>query len=361
MKGKGKGMRIEGLSVVTPTFGNAELVDTMLQSCAEAGRCAEVDWEHIIVDSTPDSAQTAAIRRSCQRYGATYLRKIAGVGPKRNVGVRAAKHPLVLFIDSDCMADPNLFTEHLRLHERDQVGAVAGPTEMVGPDAAFVWRVVRRAKQYNHCYAWPYRYDDMGWSTTSNLSVRADVLAEIGGFDDDPLTIQGGDDVDLGVRISKAGHRITTNTGAVVYHARSPMSRVSQVADRVFTYGTADGWLCTKHPDLTVPYLNPFVIVLAAALVGHAKRSTFPHLGRAAGPAMLALLLLREAASRHEKGAGLRGAVEDLVCSAVDMCFDAGEIYAAARLRKPGNVVRRFRYVQPQWFVATRRERGAKP
>ncbi|MFJ6619876.1 AAA family ATPase [Kitasatospora sp. NPDC091335] len=255
----------------------------------------------------------------------------------------------------------HLFREHLRMYAETDAAAVAGPTEMRGADDAFVWLALRGAKQYNHCYAWPYQYEQMGWSTTSNLSVRADVFSDVGGFDEDPLTVVGGEDVDLGVRISKTGEHILSNPEALVLHSRSPDSTVRSVAARVFVCGAADGWLCDRHPDTTVYYANPFAITVGAAAVGAAFRHRWPGVARAVGPVTLGFLMVREVASRHQKGSGVRGVIEDVACSFVDLCFDAGEVYAAVRRRSPVNLIRRFDYTQPRWFRRRAARAGDTP
>ena len=40
---------------------------------------------------------------------------------KRNVGAREAKYDIVLFLDSDCIATPNLLNEHYKLYTDDHV------------------------------------------------------------------------------------------------------------------------------------------------------------------------------------------------------------------------------------------------
>lgn len=58
-------------------------------------------------------------------------------GRKRNVGAREAKYDIVLFLDSDCIATPNLLNEHYKMYTDDHVGAVAGLLEFVGEDTWF--------------------------------------------------------------------------------------------------------------------------------------------------------------------------------------------------------------------------------
>lgn len=341
-------MREEGISVVTPTFGQAHLVAQLVESVVASGTASTAPWEHILVDSST-GAQARAIAELCRRHGATYLRGPDRVGAKRNVGARAARHPVVLFIDSDCRATRPLLAQMLASFTGDDVAAVAGPTDMDGPAARFAHRVLRRAKQYNHCFAWPRIYTEMGWSTTSNLAVRRDVLLRLGGFNEETLTVVGGEDVDLGVRIRMAGDRIVTNEHAVVVHTRTMSASLARVGRRVFVYGQADGWLCRRHPGLRAWNANPFVISPAVWVLALLADLPVP-LVAAAGPLTLALLVAVEAGRRHERGSGLRGTVEDSLCTMIDYCFDAGEVWAALRTGHLTNAVRRFRYVQQEWF-----------
>ncbi|AVT38608.1 hypothetical protein C6W10_21640 [Plantactinospora sp. BB1] len=353
---RGVAVAVAGISVVTPTLGNPELVEELLRSTVLAGRTAGVPWEHIVVDSTPGPAGQL-LAQICRRHGASYLRGPDRVGAKRNLGARSAAYDIVAFVDSDCTVVPRFFTAHLAAYrEQPDVGGVAGPTDLHGPDDTFALRALRRARQYRSWFerdlSWPRRYAEMGWSTTSNLSVRADVFRAVGGFDERTLTVVGGEDVDFGIRVRKAGHRIVTSPDAVVLHTTMTATRLGRVARRVFRYGQAEGWLCQRHPELTAPdYRNPFVIAAAAGVAGLVL---FPRAPRArhAAVAALAVLAAREVASRHERGSGAVGVVHDSVCTGLDMVFDAGKVAAAVQQRRPGDLFRRFRYVQDQWFVA---------
>ena len=49
-----------------------------------------------------------------------------GAGAARNIGWRAAKHPLIWFVDSDCVAEPEALTRLLPHLEDPHVGGVGG-------------------------------------------------------------------------------------------------------------------------------------------------------------------------------------------------------------------------------------------
>jgi glycosyltransferase involved in cell wall biosynthesis len=339
-----------GVSVITPTLGQPALVERLLASSANAATSAGIQWEHLIVDST-NGSQAAAIEQACRKHGASYLRGPDRVGVKRNVGAANAQNEVLLFIDSDCEASTELFRRHLSAYMGTEcIGGVAGPTVMLGDNDSFVWQVLSRAKQYNHCYSWPLRYTEVGWSTTSNLSIRADVFRLVGGFDGNTLTVVGGEDVDLGVRIRKAGFRILTDSEAVVWHARVEGLTLRSVARRVFDYGMADGWLCKQHPDLVRAYANPFSTTAATLAAALPLMSVWHWYAGLLGPVVLIGQVLLEATKRHERGTGPYGFACGLLAAFVDLAFDAGEIWAALKQRRPRDAISRFLYVQPEWY-----------
>jgi hypothetical protein len=78
-----------------------------------------------------------------------------------------------------------------------------------------------------------------------NFSIRKDVLDEIGGFD--PQFRAAGDDVDLCWRLQEAGHRISFNPAAVVWHHRRNSVRAFWRQQR--GYGRAEALLERKWPQ----------------------------------------------------------------------------------------------------------------
>ncbi|MEH1123217.1 glycosyltransferase family 2 protein [Micromonospora sp. CPCC 206061] len=349
--GHDDGREPDGISVVTPTLGNPARVRALLESTQVAGEKAAIPWEHIVVDSTP-GAQGRAIAETCRAHGARYVRGPDRVGAKRNAGARRARHPVVLFVDSDCVADPQLFIEHLHGYaDQPDVGGVGGPHDLLGEVDTFALWVLDRAKRYDFRNNLPRRYRELGWNLTANLSVRAAVFREIGGFDERTLTVVGGEDVDLGIRIRKAGYRIVANPGALVRHDPDVASGLRRAARRVFVYGQASSWLCGRHSEFAVRHANPVLVAAAAGLAGSLLRRLPAAVRVGAGPAALAALVLREAVTRHEPGSGRRGALRDVLSALVDIGFDAGQVYGALRSRQLWTAARTFEFIQPGWFT----------
>jgi glycosyltransferase involved in cell wall biosynthesis len=241
----GNGVTFKGVSVVTPTHGRRSLVAALLESLQAARAAAGVESEVIIVDSS-EGEDAQLILEDCERFHASYIRHPANnVRQKRNVGIRTARFPIVLFMDSDCTASPDLLVEHARSHMND-VGGVIGVTRFVG-DSSQTWRLIERTSVLDS-FSCAERMETVPWGPTCNISYRKEILEEVGGFDESFPFRLGGDDVDLGLRVTDAKHPIRCNPKAVVEHTRETWSSLWLIGRRLFRWGRMHHHLMNKHP-----------------------------------------------------------------------------------------------------------------
>ncbi len=344
-------MSDHGLSVVIPVRGRVSQLRRLVDSLRVAiGECAE-PVEVIVVD---DSAAVDARlhRQTCATIDARYLTGPRRVGAKRNVGVRSASYDLVLFIDSDCLATPDLLRRHVATlrAQPDTVGAVAGPTYVQEAGTA-VSRVMSRSRLLNSAFEWPGLARQVGWATTSNLAVRRCAFDAVGGFAERALTVVGGEDVDLGIRLTKAGYRIVCDPDAVVIHDKGSIESLGTVCRRLVNYGRSGQWLLRVHPDRGRPKLNRIGAVAVAALAGLAVTRVSRRGGALLLPAVVAALLARDARERlGDQGPSPRAVADALACSVVDWSFDLGEVIAACQLGRPGQLFTGFEW-QDEAFV----------
>lgn len=364
-----------GVSIVVPTFGAPTSVERLLASLRVAARRLpdEVGREIIVVDdSRPDAA--ARIRELCRQFGAQYVCGPRRVGTKRNVGARLARYPIMFFIDSDCIAEPNLLCEHLAAHAAyggrrapsgRPVGAVAGPTEVVEPDRPPAWRVVAPSVVVNSAWLWPQRFAEVWWAATANLSVRREAFEAVGGFDEETFTVVGGEDVDFGVRLTAAGYATVCRTAAVARHATDGITRVGQFRAKMFRYGRACAYNCTRQPQHAAWAGNPVslaAIGLAAAAGCTAAGRSWTARQLAAGT--LAVLAAAfgartvRAARRHDMSIA---AAAQLV--SVDWAFHAGIAAEAIRRGRPLLALQRYDYFPSDRFypAPAAADRGQEP
>lgn len=254
---------VSGFSIVIPTHGRADLVERLLASLDRARREFLGASEVLVEDSSP-AAAAESIRQSCLRWNAEYERTVNHVPKKRNAGIQRARHGLVFFIDSDCEADPEVLNEHWSSHHAGAGAAgVAGLTRWNGAGQRLT-QVLEVYPAFSAAFSMPSWLPEVEWATCTNLSIRKEALLEIGGFADEfPFTVYG-EDVDLGLRLRRHGHRIFCNPRAVVLHDAQGLSSPSAMLRKAFRTGRADHHLGRIHPDRLVP---EFPLPLATSLV----------------------------------------------------------------------------------------------
>jgi glycosyltransferase involved in cell wall biosynthesis len=113
------------ISVVIPTHNRAGLLECSLHSLGSQSLPAS-DWEVVVVDDGSDDATGAVCETWSSRLPLTYLRiQQSGIAAAKNLGLFAARSPVVLFFDDDDVADENMLGEHLKTHARYPLENVA--------------------------------------------------------------------------------------------------------------------------------------------------------------------------------------------------------------------------------------------
>jgi len=192
------------VSVVVIGRNEGERLRRCLQSVRQA-QWGPLRWELIYVDShSSDGSEAAA-----QRAGASVL--TLGDAPPcaaagRNIGWRAARGALVLFLDGDTLLEPGFVPQALRsLQAQPQVVAVWGHRRELDPGQSIYTRVL----DLDWVFA-PGRVDYFG----GDVLLRRQALADVGGFDD---RLVAGEEPELCRRLrARGGH---------IEHIDTPMTR----------------------------------------------------------------------------------------------------------------------------------------
>jgi glycosyltransferase involved in cell wall biosynthesis len=135
-----------------------------------------------------------------------------GRGPAaaRNIGWRAARTPLVWFVDADCVAQPDAL-ERLLPHLGDPRVAGVGGTYGIAPGATLLERLIHEEIMVRHARM----PDDVDFLATFDVVYRRGVLESLGGFDERYVKAQ---DAEFAFRVIEAGHRLRFDRASVVLH-----------------------------------------------------------------------------------------------------------------------------------------------
>ncbi len=209
------------ISVVIPTFNRADVVERTLRHLAAQDYPAD-RYEVILVDNSTDATPAMVERVASTSRAPIRLLRVPERLPavKRNIGLRAATGDIVLFMNDDVWARPELLSEHARSHRegRGELRAVLGHVEQSSEMPWTPFLEFYRPFAYHEIADRADRSVSSRHFWSMNLSLpRAEMLARNLVFHEDWAEI-GHEDVELGYRWAKAGGAIVYNPRAYVEH-----------------------------------------------------------------------------------------------------------------------------------------------
>jgi glycosyltransferase involved in cell wall biosynthesis len=237
------------LSVVIPTYNRLDTLRYVIPSLLDQ-RVPRESYELLICDSNSSDgtaeylAQVHAEHSNVRHLPGAYT----GRAMARNAGVAKAQGEIVLFNDSDIIADPGLIEAHLTRHRAQRKIAVVG------------WEVqVTSIEDYEYKRSHPEQREalhpagrkTLSWLyfLTGNASVAREDLLTVGSFDE-TFTGYGHEDLELGYRLQKSGVRIVYEPLAVNYHCQD-VPHEDQV-EKMKLAGRSTVRFYRKHPDFAV-------------------------------------------------------------------------------------------------------------
>ncbi len=236
-------------SVVVPTHERRE---TVTRNVAALDRQSFRDFEAIVVVDGSTDGTAEALRQLDVSFPLTVIEQVnQGVAAARIAGTEAAGGEILLYVDDDMEADPEMLAEHQRSHS-EGFDYVLGdlPLHPDSPRNLLSWGVGYWAdsrRERLEAAGNELGLDDL---LTGQMSVSRRAFEQVGGFDagftrEDGLVPSG--DVDFGYRILKAGFRATFNPRAISYQYYDVDP--GEYLRRAFDIGSSEQELVIKHPE----------------------------------------------------------------------------------------------------------------
>lgn len=174
------------LSVIIPTLNEEKFIETCLRSIRNQTIPAEI----IVVDGgSTDQTVEIAKRYADKVLVAPGIR----IGNSRQMGLEAAKNPIVISTDADIIAPPDWLWKLTRHFSDPNVVAVGGPTKPSNPTPL--------TNLYTYCTSAAAR---IGFFIGSNTAFRKDALIRAGGYRLD----KKGEDWEASIRMKQQGKTI---------------------------------------------------------------------------------------------------------------------------------------------------------
>jgi GT2 family glycosyltransferase/peptidoglycan/xylan/chitin deacetylase (PgdA/CDA1 family) len=237
-------------SVVIPTY---ERRDTVCRSVAALDRQTFPDFEVVVaVDGSRDGT-AEALRDLRTSFPLEVVEQPnQGRAAAVNAGAAAARGELILFLDDDMSADPALLAEHDRSH-REGADVVMGdlPLDLSSPSNLLSWGVGWWARARCERLSAPGAEIGIADLLTGQMSISREAFAAVGRFDVSFTRdgLFGGEDLDLGYRLLKAGYSLVFNPRAISYQHYDVDP--ADYLKRAHEAGRSDWELVAKHPELS--------------------------------------------------------------------------------------------------------------
>ncbi|GJD34385.1 glycosyltransferase family 2 protein [Methylobacterium aerolatum] len=221
------------VSVIIPTRDRADLLAVTLD-----GLLARTDYpaiEVVVVDNDSREPATAALFASLAGDGRVRVLPVPGpfnFSDLSNRGAAAATGPVLLFLNNDIeVIGPDWLTELVRQAVRPEIGAVGA--KLLYPDRTIqhggIVLGIDGVAGHSHLgvpdsepgyFARMRIAHEVSAVTGACLAMRAEVFAQVGGFDAQALKVAF-NDVDLCLKVRAAGYRIVWTPFASLIHHES--------------------------------------------------------------------------------------------------------------------------------------------
>ncbi len=274
-------------SLIAPTFGRPDEVTEFLESLLEQNHSS---FEVIISDGTPKDTLRPELKRfeGNEKYPLTiHYEEFLPVSAARNDGAKLAKGEYYIFLDSDCII-PSEYLNHIEAYIEKHNPDIFG-----GPDAAHAdFTVLQKAISYSMTSMLTTggirgkkshvgTYHPRGF----NMGMKREAFEAVNGYS----TFRCGEDIELSIRLIKAGYKTALIEDAHVFHKRR--TSVKQFFKQVFRFGAARVNIWKLHPEeLKITHLFP--LAFSAYFVLSLIALIFPWVRIGAGLMILYLLLV---------------------------------------------------------------------
>jgi glycosyltransferase involved in cell wall biosynthesis len=242
------------ISVVIPTYQRRAAVERALTSLGAQTMPATAYEVIVAIDGSDDGTREMVAAFSAPYRLQALWQPNRGRAAACNAGIRAAGGDLVVLLDDDMEAAPELLAAHERAHGGAPARAVIGAAPVLPDDptqplaefirAGFARRLARLSRP--DC---TIRFNDV---YTGNFSIRRATLLDVGAFDED-FRDYGHEDYELAVRLLDAGVELRYSADAVAYHHYD--KTLAAVARDSIGRGRNDVLFGGKHPEVR-PHLR---------------------------------------------------------------------------------------------------------
>ena len=254
------------ISIVVPVHNGGIQLPLCLRALLES---SFRDFELLVVDD----CSTDMTSQITQSYDVRYVRTSSKLGPAaaRNLGARHARGHILVFVDADVQVSPEALQIIVEDFERDpHRAAVFGSYDQAPAELGFVSQYKNLMHHYVHQISSP----DAVTFWAGCGAIRRKLFLELGGFDARKYPRPTIEDIELGMRLRRHGHKVLLDKRLQVKHLKR---------------WTLMGMLTSDIRDRAVPWSK---LILETREMPSQLNLTYQARFSAAGTMLLAVLVL---------------------------------------------------------------------
>jgi len=252
------------ISVIIPTYNRKSELEQLLLALARQ-TLAPGSFEVIVVDDGSRDGTREWLDEHKHGFGfpfSWFAQEHRGPGAARNLGMGKASGDIFVFIDTDCIPQPDWLQQLIKPFASGTVGA-AGGREIINEHDPLLMRC------FHYLMTAPLTTGGMRgkegkrlarfYPRTFNMAISRKAYEATGGF----KSMYHAEDIELSFRIRQAGFELLYQGRAQVYHRRR--NTVAQYARQLFNMGKARVTLARLHRGSLEPlHVMPALLVVVA-------------------------------------------------------------------------------------------------
>ncbi len=231
------------VSVVIPAYNAEKTIGKCIVSILNQSFGG--DYEIIVVDDGSKDGTGKIVQKILKGNKNVRLVKQPNGGPAkaRNRGARESKGKLVLFTDSDCIADKNWIKEMVAPFKAGNIVGSQGRYKILNPDS-----LVARFVQYEieERYERMAKIGSIDFIGSYSAAYKRDVFLQFNGFDES-FKIASGEDPEISYRMAAKGLKMIFAPKAIVYHPHP--DSLKRYLKMKYGRGYWGQLLYKKHPE----------------------------------------------------------------------------------------------------------------
>jgi GT2 family glycosyltransferase len=206
------------LSVVIPTYQRCASVQRALLALSRQSLAPD-EYEVIVsIDGSQDGTQEMVSQFAAPYKLYSIWQPNRGRSAACNAGIRMATGQLLILLDDDMEPICGFLAAHMRAHPGASRFGVLGaaPVSFTQSSPPVVQYIGAKFNSHLETLAQPHYQFKLRDFYSGNFSIRREILLEVGAFDES-FRIYGNEDLELCVRLSKAGVQLVFSPEALAY------------------------------------------------------------------------------------------------------------------------------------------------